>query len=120
MATTSNQLTAMDTRNQVMLERVKSGEHAKFLPFLKKIDRGLRYRLSDEGETIRNKKRLDKLLADTKALQREIYDDYLNQLSGDLLDIGVQQAGYQSKALTSTVIGFEAVTPSAEAESVGS
>ena len=65
----SSVLINADVRNQVLLERLKEGEHKKFTPFLKSIEKDLRARLLLEGETISSIKRLRVLLADVTNLQ---------------------------------------------------
>ena len=99
-------------RNQVMLERLKAGEHAKFAPFLKKIEKEVRVRILSEGETIRNKKRLNSLLSEVTIIQREIYDEYQAQLVGDLSALGVQQATFEAASYNAAVVDFESAVPS--------
>ena len=118
MADISETLKAMDVRNQVLLERLKEGEHKKFAPFLKKMERDVRIRLSDEGATINNKKRLNILLSDVRSIQRSIYDDYLKQLTLDLSDIGLSQAELEAKSYEKVVVKFESTIPSAVQVSV--
>ena len=109
---TSGDLFNFDVRNQVMLERLKTAKHKKFEPFLKRIEKDVRIRLSDEGETIISKRRLNTLLADVTAMQREIYDEYQAQLTGDLSAIGVQQAGFEALSYEKAVVGFSSTIPS--------
>lgn len=111
MTDTSPQLMAIDTRNQVLLERLKVGEHKKFAPFLKRIEKAVRLRLSSEGETITSKKRLNAVLADVKSLQKAIYDDYNKQLAIDLGDIGAQQAAFEAKSYEAVTVAFESTVP---------
>jgi hypothetical protein len=111
MADTSPQLMAIDTRNQVLLERLKEGEHKKFAPFLKRIEKDVRLRLSNEGETITSKKKLNTILADVTSLQKAIYDDYNKQLAIDLGEIGIQQAGFEAKSYEQVVVAFESAVP---------
>ena len=113
MADISETLKAMDVRNQVLLERLKQGEHEKFAPFLKKLEKDVRHRLSDEGATINNKKRLNILLSDVKSIQRSIYDDYLKQLTLDLGEIGLNQAELEALSYEKVVVKFESTIPSA-------
>ena len=114
MADTSPTLINIDTRNQVLLERVKEGEHKKFEPFLKRIEKDVRVRLASEGETITSKKKLNALLSDVTSLQKSIYDDYNNQLALDLGQIGVQQANFEGESYNKVVINFESTIPSAQ------
>jgi len=108
---TPDQLVNIQTRNQVFLERLKTGEHKKFIPFLKRISTAIRARLLEEGETIESKRRLNALLSDLTAIQNGVYDDYIQQLSLDLETIGIDQAEFQGDALNSVIVDFEADTP---------
>lgn len=98
-------------RNQVLLEGLKAGEAKKFAPFLKDIEKKVRLRLGEEGESIRNKGRLNSLLVDISNIQRSIYEEYQAQLLGDLSSIAVQQSEFEAKSYTSLVANFEAVVP---------
>lgn len=118
MAEISETLKSIDVRNQVLLERLKQGEHEKFEPFLKELEKVVRIRLSSEGDTIFNKKRLNALLLDVKTLQRDIYDDYTKQLTLDLIDIGVAQATTEGKSYERVVASFESTIPAAAQVSV--
>lgn len=113
MADTSPALTTIDTRNQVLLERLKVGEHKKFLPFLKRIEKEVRAALSDAGDSIETKKRLNTLISDVTATQKAIYDDYNKQLSLDLGDVGVQQAAFEAKSYEKVAVAFESTVPTA-------
>ena len=113
MADTSPTLINIDTRNQVLLERVKEGEHKKFEPFLKRIEKDVRVRLASEGETITSKKKLNALLSDVTSLQKSIYDDYNNQLALDLGDVALQQSKFEAASYNKVVVDFEATIPSA-------
>ena len=114
MADTSPALINIDVRNQVLLERLKEGEHKKFAPFLKRIEKDVRKRLSDEGETITSKKRLSVLLADVTTLQKAVYDDYNKQLALDLGEIGFQQSSFEAESYNKIVVGYSAAVPSVE------
>jgi SPP1 gp7 family putative phage head morphogenesis protein len=111
MPKTSDELIAIDVRNQVLLERLKVGEHKKFAPYLKRIERDVRIRMSDEGETIATKKALNVLLTDVQRIQKEIYDEYILQLTGDLGDIAIQQSTFEAKSYEKVVVDFESKIP---------
>ena len=113
MADTSPTLINIDVRNQVLLERLKTGEHKKFTPFLKRIEKDVRLRLSSEGETIISKKKLNALLADVTSLQKAIYDDYNKQLTLDLGEIALQQTGFEATSYEAVAVGFQSTVPSA-------
>jgi len=115
MAETSPALTNDAIRRQVLLEGVKEDIHEKFMPFLRKMDRDIRLRLSEEGETIESKRRLRVLLSDINAIQDDIYngdDGYLQQLELNLNNVAITQSELEIEALQETVSDFEAIKPS--------
>lgn len=112
MAKTSPELENIDVRNQVLLERLKAAEHKKFEPFLRDIEKEVRGRLVTEGETITSKKRLTALLSDVTGIQRDIYDDYLDELDKSMLSIGIQQAEFEAKSYEKVTVNYESVVPS--------
>ena len=114
MADTSPTLINIDTRNQVLLERLKEGEHKKFTPFLKRVEKSVRLSLSNAGDKIETKKKLNAILADVTILQKAIYDDYNDQLALDLGKIGVQQAGFEAKSYEKVAVNFDSKIPSVE------
>jgi len=111
MPKTSDELIAIDVRNQVLLERLKVGEHKKFAPYLKRIERDVRIRMGDEGESIATKKALNVLLTDVQRIQKDIYDEYILQLTGDLGDIAIQQSAFEAKSYEKVVVDFESKIP---------
>lgn len=114
MPKTSDELTAISVRNQILLERLKAGEYKKFAPFLKRIEREVRTRIGDEGDTITTKKRLNALLTDVQRIQKDIYDEYLAQLNGDLGAIAISQSEMEAKAYNTVVSNYEARIPAPE------
>lgn len=111
MAETSPTLTNDAIRRQVLLEGVKESEWKKFENFLKQMDKSIRSRLLDEGETINTKRRLTILLQDVTQIQRDIYEDWTGQLTFDMDEIAVMQSDLEIEALNETVDNFEAVKP---------
>ena len=114
MSESSDELTAISVRNQILLERLKSGEYKKFAPFLRRIERGVRNRIGDEGDTIATKKRLNVLLTDVQRIQKEIYDEYIAQLNGDLGSIAVSQSEFEANSYNKVVANYNATVPAAE------
>lgn len=114
MPKTSDELIAISVRNQVLLERLKMGEHKKFAPFLKRIEREVRNRISDEGDTITTKKRLNVLLSDVQQIQKDIYKEYVAQLNGDLGAIAVSQSEMEARAYNTVAVDYEANIPAPE------
>ena len=111
MAETSPALTNDAIRRQVLLEGVKENEHKKFSKFLTSMEKSIRFRLLDEGETIEGKKRLNVLLSDVNQIQKDIYLEYTGQFTLDLDDIAITQADLEVEALNATVSNFETIRP---------
>lgn len=114
MPKTSDELIAIDVRNQVLLERLKAGEHKKLIPFLERLTKNVTSRIVEEGDTIETKRRLNALVADVNRIQKEIYDEYIEQLSGNLGDISLQQAEFEARSYERVVVDYESVVPPAE------
>lgn len=111
MPIVSDELKAFSVRNQVLLERLKAGEHRYFQRYLKRIERSLSQRIRDEGERITTKKQLNKVISDTQIIQKEIYDEYIQQLSGNLGDIALSQAKFEAKSYQRVAIKYELIIP---------
>lgn len=111
MTATSSELTDSAIRNQVLLERLKTSEADEFLPYLRRIERAIRKALSDAGETIETRAKLNRLLTDLSTAQKAIYDEYNAQLSLNLQDIGVQQATFEGESYNNAVTNFESKIP---------
>jgi len=101
-------------RRQVLLEGVKESDWQDFQEYLVQIERVVRNRLTEEGDKITTRARLNKLVSDLRRSQREIYAIYVEQLIGNLDDVALTEAELEGQSLNSTVFAFEAVMPSAE------
>ena len=104
------------TRNQVLLERLKSGEAAKFGPFLERMELQVRMQLVAAGVDAKDAARLGRLLGSIEQDLRAVLGEYRTALTNDLIDIAIQQAEFEAKALdrVSKRLPFEAVIPTAE------
>ena len=103
------------TRGQVLLERLKSGQAAKFAPFLKRMEVILRMRLAAGDLTGYQARRVAVLLDSIETDLRAVLGEYRTALTGDLVDTAIQQAQFEAKSLDSVVTtpAFEAVIPAA-------
>ena len=100
-----------EIRRQVLLEGVKENIWEEFAPFLKKMEKSIRIRLAEEGTTIRNRTRLNILLRDITGIQKDIYDNYFDELIGDLDDVAITEGQLELLSLNRTVDDFEAIVP---------
>ena len=100
------------TRHAVLVERLKSGEVRKFLPFLREIDRSLREQLTRDGLTVFRRERLESLLVEVDALLRGVFSRFTRQLELDLRAYAEQEAGFVGRMLDD--MGFASTLPAAE------
>lgn len=113
MATPQKLLDAV-IRNQVYLERLKTGEVNQFAAFLKEIDKGLRERLSGGKElTEYSRQRIETLLVTVDGMLGEIFANYYDELAGHLLELADYEAENEAKIITgvSEQPNFEMVIP---------
>jgi hypothetical protein len=105
-------------RHAVFLEQLKSGEVAKFGPFLKEIDRSIRERLTRADLTDYTVARLERLLSEVDSLLLGIFNQYSEKLNLDLVDIANYEAEFEATNLTRAApvgVSFDAAVPGAAA-----
>ena len=107
-------LTSDAVRRQVLLEGVKEQEWKDFSKYLKDIERQVRARLLEEGDTIRTRARLEALIREVTAIQQEIYLSYTDSLVDSLDEVALVQADLEADTLNRVVIDFETVVPAPE------
>lgn len=103
------------TRNAVMLERLKSGEVEKIDPFLRRIDKDLRERLSRDTLTDYSRARLEQMLKSIDAMLAKIHGDFTSQLLLDLFDIGAYEAEFEARSLDQVLVNITAAAPTVKA-----
>ena len=96
-------------RHAVYLQRLKSGEANKFLPFLREMSDSIRARLSGDELTELSRSRLNRLLVSTEKELLGILQNYQQQLELSLVNIGEYEADFEARALAS--LGFDSVVP---------
>lgn len=109
----SAELQESTIRHQVFLERLKTGEANQFAAFLKRIDESIKGRLLSKDLTEFSRARLERLLESVDKSLLKIYDDYRDELSGNLIDTAIYESEFEARNLTSAVANFEAVIPTA-------
>ncbi len=90
------------TRHAVMVERLKSGEVAKFAPFLREIDRRIRETLTRDGLTQFQRGRLEAMLAEIDAMLAEVLGRYSRQLQLGLREFAEYEAAFAARTLETT------------------
>lgn len=103
------------TRNAVMLERLKSGEVEKIDPFLRRIDKDLRERLSRDTLTDYSRARLEQMLKSIDAMLAKIHGEFTSQLLLDLFDIGSYEAEFEARSLDQVLVNISVATPTVQA-----
>ena len=106
---TSPLLLEAASRNQVLIERLKSGEVEKIQPYLKEIDRVIRLQLSKETLTSYTRNRLEGLLAQIDGLILGIYQRYVDSL--DLVSIAEYEAAFEARSLDKVLVNISAIVP---------
>jgi len=98
-------------RQQVLVQRLASGEERKFDAFLREIDREIRRRLAGPELTEFARARLESLLAAVDDMLAGVFREYSGQLLLDLQDFAQHEAGVTARALGAAVANFEAIVP---------
>ena len=113
---TSPEAINIATRGQVLLERLKSGQAAKFAPFLKRMEVILRMRLAAGDMTSYQAAKVTALLQSIEGDLTAVMGEYRTMLTGDLIDTAIQQAQFEAKTLDHLVTekAFESFVPTAE------
>lgn len=115
MSQSPAEFVTLATRAQVMLERLKSGEVLKFRPFLERMERDLRMRITAADIDSYQSARVAALLRSIEDDLSVIFGEYRTALTGDLIDIAVDQAiqeAEQFKIIAADPM-FEPVVPAA-------
>jgi SPP1 gp7 family putative phage head morphogenesis protein len=98
-------------RHQVLIQRLSSGEVAKFKPFLREMDRALRDALADSSVTDLERYRMEQLLSTVDTLMSGILNRFSKQLLLDLETYAAHEAKFSAGALDAAST-FDAVIPS--------
>lgn len=102
-----------EVRHAVFLERLKSGEVAKFAPFLKQIDQDIRDRLSKDDISEFARDRLERLLESVDGQLLSLFKEYSDELKLDLVELAQYEATFEASALRQVgPLAFEPVIPS--------
>lgn len=112
---TAERLIEAATRNGVMLERLKAGEVQKIDPFLRRIDKDIRERLSRDALTAYSRQRLETMLATIDAMIAKVQGEFSEQLLLDLFDIGSYEAEFEARSLDQVLVNISVATPTVQA-----
>ncbi len=103
------------TRNSVLIERLKSGEVEKISPFLRRIDKDLRDRLSRDALTTYSRQRMETMLKSIDAMLAKIQGEFSKKLLIDLFDIAEYEAEFEAKSLGQVLVNVSAAVPTVKA-----
>lgn len=112
---TSPLLVEASTRNQVFLERLKSGEVEKIAPYLVEVDRAIRLELSKDSLTSYSRQRFEQLLTAIDGIILAIYQRYIDVVEFDLVDLAQYEASFEARSLNQVLVNTVAVVPTTEA-----
>ncbi|WP_312450073.1 minor capsid protein [Stutzerimonas nitrititolerans] len=112
---TAERLIEAATRNSVLLERLKAGEVQKIDPFLRRIDKDIRERLSRDALTAYSRQRLETMLATIDAMIAKVQGEFSEQLLLDLFDIGSYEAEFEARSLDQVLVNISVATPTVQA-----
>ena len=90
-------------RHQVFLERLKASLEKDIVPYLKRIDKKIRERLSGLELTTYQRVRLRKLLISIDKMIDGELTKYSKQLLLDLRELGVTESVFESRSLNNVI-----------------
>lgn len=112
---TSELLTSAQIQHQLSVTRFAAGEARKITPYLLEVIEYLEARIAKEGQTIASKKRLNILIADTKARLNTIFTNYEGDVFKSMLaDVAANELEFQGRVVESVVTNYESVIPTVE------
>lgn len=109
------ELINLQTRNQILLERLKVGAHAAFQPFLRLLDAFYKSRIEREGEFIVTRRDYLKLSTDIRKFQIKTYGKYNDELLALLDDLAIDQSVMEAASFTAVFENVTAIVPTPEA-----
>lgn len=99
------------TRNQVLLERLKSGEVEKVAELIREIDRAVRLELSRSNLTDYRRDQLERMLSGLSGVLLAMWTRFSGQLLLDLVDVAEYQASFEARSLEQVMVSMGASTP---------
>lgn len=102
-------------RHQAMLEGLKRNHEQIVLPYLQKLDKKLRLKLTRAELTTYNRKRLEALIASVGEMTNNILSGATAELTRELGALAKAEAAFESASLDNAVqnVAFNAKTPAA-------
>lgn len=97
-------------RQNVFVQRLASGQVAKFTAFLREIDRDIRARLAGDPLTSLQRDRLEQLLTAVDDLIRQVLGRWQSQLNLELQQYAGHEAAVTARALSRS-LDFESIVP---------
>lgn len=106
------QLLDQTIRHQTFLESLKSREVNSLANILLELDRIIRRQLSGDELTGFGRTRLERQLSAINKEMAGVFEQYFDELSGRMTEIGEYEAGFEARSLNSAIEGeFEAAVP---------
>jgi len=113
LSTTNELLQEKAISHAVYLERYKTHEVRKIMGLLNSVDNDIVNSLLTKSDGTWTKKRMEKLLASIRDLNKEAFVEVKKRMSEDLKELGEYEASYQVKAFADSIpINLNIVQPS--------
>ena len=104
MPVTPDKSIDLETRNQVMLERVKAQAQKEFIPIVLELEEVLNSIVLKEGLFIKTKKKMNRLRIDSSAIVSGAIGSYLDtDLASSLEDLAADQSEFEFDAINDVV-----------------
>lgn len=112
MTTTNSFLIDSAARHTVFVQRFAGGQRNELLPFVDRVRRETSRRLREEDLTNISRRKLLALEADLTELTKSIYDEMGEQLTEEMKDFSVYEAGFSSRMFEkATDVSFTVPAP---------
>ena len=102
------------TSHQINVVRFGASQANGVIPFLNEAEKRVSALLLQHGQTIKNKARLRKLLADTKAALNDSYRGWTAELSESLKKFAGYEGQFSAGVIDGAVVNIDVVTPTDE------
>ena len=108
---TSQALIDANTHHQIYVQRLSTTQSKKVLPYLKEASAIVNKILSGYGEFISETQR-DRIYKQVRDELKQVYYSWNDELTTDLSEFGVYEAGFQQKTVGAVLVNAEPTAPS--------
>jgi len=101
----SEQAIQQESRHAVFANRYAGGLHRDFLPILEQIYAGVKARIIDDYSTDIGRRKLNALIRDLEAYQRELYQPWLAGFVDEMQEFAISEGEFELESLKSVAVG---------------